>query len=301
MYNEREKRSLLPAVKKGLTAFQLKMIALICMTLDHIGAYGFEISAIVRYRTYLRIIGRIAAPVFLFLLVQSIDHTRSKGKFLLRLYIAGMCVGLFDTAVNFFFGETLGYFTPGNILFTYFYVVLYAVLLERLITAFKSRKPGACVPALLAAALSLLPTVFFDAIHGAVPDGATTAFSFLFQGLRGSLIPSFYDIDYGIGFVLLGIAMYFARSQKRQCLVFTMFCLISIAGMFAARRDPGIQMVSFFGFTNTFFSYIQCWMILALPLMLLYNGRRGRECKYVFYWYYPLHRQFLHILFRLMG
>ena len=72
---------------KGLTAFQIKVIALVIMTLDHIGAFAFEIPIVAQYEGYLRRIGRLAAPLFLFLLVQSIRHTRNKPKFILRLYL----------------------------------------------------------------------------------------------------------------------------------------------------------------------------------------------------------------------
>ena len=34
---------------RGLTAFQLKVIALVCMTLDHIAAFGFEIPGVARF------------------------------------------------------------------------------------------------------------------------------------------------------------------------------------------------------------------------------------------------------------
>ena len=36
-------------------------------------------------------------------------------------------------------------------------------------------------------------------------------------------------------------------------------------------------------------SYIQLAAIAAVPLMLLYNGRRGPRLKYLFYAYYPAH------------
>ncbi|MBQ5325778.1 MAG: TraX protein, partial [Oscillospiraceae bacterium] len=34
---------------------------------------------------------------------------------------------------------------------------------------------------------------------------------------------------------------------------------------------------------------IQWLQILALPVMLMYNGRKGMGLKYLFYIYYPLH------------
>ena len=45
------------------------------------------------------------------------------------------------------------------------------------------------------------------------------------------------------------------------------------------------------------FSYSIQWLqILALPLMLLYNGKKGPGLKYFFYIYYPLHSAVLFVL-----
>lgn len=283
---------------RGLTAFQLKMLALVFMTLDHIGAFAFEIPVVGRYETYLRSIGRLAAPLFLFLMVQSIRHTRSKPKFLLRLYLGGVCVGLFVTAMNVCLGETFCYFTPGNILFTFFYTALYAILLERLMAAWKARDRRALVISVLLLAASLLPTVLFEPLYAAiVPSGTSMRIRFLAMGLYESLLPSFHSIDYGIGFVILGAAMYFAKTKNRQCLVFVVFCAVCIAGTYAIPWLPfDIFRVDTFGFAVTFLDLFQCRMIFALPFMLLYNGERGRQCKWFFYWYYPLHREVIFLV-----
>lgn len=43
------------------------------------------------------------------------------------------------------------------------------------------------------------------------------------------------------------------------------------------------------------------FMWLALPLILLYNGQRGRGMKYLFYIYYPAHVYILAIAASLLG
>lgn len=68
---------------KGLNAWQIKVIAVVFMTIDHLGAYGFEIPIIDAYNSKLRLVGRIAMPLFLFLLTESIHYTRNRKKFLL--------------------------------------------------------------------------------------------------------------------------------------------------------------------------------------------------------------------------
>lgn len=285
---------------RGLTAFQLKVLALVIMTVDHIGAFAFEIPLVEQYREILRSIGRLAAPLFLFLLVQSIRHTRSKPKFLLRLYLAGMCTELFVTAMNVCLGEVFNYFTPGNILFTFFYTALYIVLMERAASAVKTRDLRALTATAVLFAVSLLPTLLADTIRYAIyPVGASTRVQFLVSGLLGTFLPSFYSIEYGIGFVLLGAAMYFVGTKNRQCAVFAAFCLLCIAGAVFAPSE--IYMVQSFGLFQTFFDLDQCRMIFSLPFMLLYNDERGRSCKWFFYWYYPLHREVIFILAHLLA
>ena len=278
---------------KGLTAFQIKVIALVIMTLDHIGAFAFEIPIVAQYEGYLRRIGRLAAPLFLFLLVQSIRHTRNKPKFILRLYLAGMCVELF------LIGETFSYFTPGNIIFTFFYIALYAVLFERIIDAWKKKDVQILVSSALFLMLSLIPTLLslFDVFHHvcvAISPNPSTRTIFLINGLWNSLLPSFNSIDYGIGLVILGLIMYFAKTKGKQCAAFLIFCLVCFVGSIVA---PGkLFELQSFGFFMTFFDRFQCQMVFALPIMLLYNGEPGRKCKWFFYGYYPLHRELIYLI-----
>ncbi len=287
---------------KGLTAFQLKVIALGFMTLDHIADFAFEIPIVGRYSGYLRMIGRLAAPLFLFLLVQSIRHTRSKPIFLLRLYLAGMGVELFVTVMNVCLGEVFTYFTPGNIIFTFFYTALYIVLIEKLASDWKMRDMRTLAVSVCLIAVSFVPTILYlhDVLyHTVMPPNASTRVYFLVKGLYNSLLPSFNSMNYGIGFVLLGVFMYFAKSKNGQCLVFGVFCAVCFVGAFAAPDELyGIQS---FGFFQIFFDRFQCPMIFALPIMYLYNGKPGRKCKWFFYGYYPLHRELIYIIAHLVA
>lgn len=64
----------------GINGFTLKCIAMICMLIDHTGAVLFP-----QYRI-LRVIGRIAFPIYCFLLVEGAMHTRDIRKYELRLF-----------------------------------------------------------------------------------------------------------------------------------------------------------------------------------------------------------------------
>ena len=68
----------------GLTGNQLKLIALVTMTCDHIGLFFFLRVAI------FRIIGRLAMPIFAYMIAQGCRHTRNKVRYLLTIAVAAL-------------------------------------------------------------------------------------------------------------------------------------------------------------------------------------------------------------------
>ena len=74
-------------LKKGLSGNALKIIALIAMTVDHVGALIYPKNDI------LRIIGRIAMPIFAFMIAEGTFYARKKLKyFSLVLGLGAICV-----------------------------------------------------------------------------------------------------------------------------------------------------------------------------------------------------------------
>ncbi len=61
---------------KGLTSNQLKLIAMVTMTIDHIGLVLFP------QHLWFRVIGRLAFPIYAFLIAEGCHHTRSMLKYL---------------------------------------------------------------------------------------------------------------------------------------------------------------------------------------------------------------------------
>lgn len=85
-------------IKGYFTAFHLKIIAIITMTVDHIGVLLLEPflrnnGNLTIFYHCLRWIGRISFPLFAFLLVESVFHTRNRWKYLLRLGISAITMG----------------------------------------------------------------------------------------------------------------------------------------------------------------------------------------------------------------
>ena len=91
----------------SLSGSSLKVIAIVSMTIDHLGLYmlGGEdaASGSVTYHL-MRMVGRLAFPIFAFLLVEGYVHTRDIRKYMLNLFVAAvisdipwMLLGGFDS------------------------------------------------------------------------------------------------------------------------------------------------------------------------------------------------------------
>ena len=81
---------------KGIKTFLLKWIAIISMLIDHIGAVLFP------WCEWMRIVGRLAFPIFAYLLVEGFVYTKDVKKYLVRLGLFALISEIpFDLA---FFG-----------------------------------------------------------------------------------------------------------------------------------------------------------------------------------------------------
>ena len=258
------------------------------MTVDHVGAFGNTILESGYYIIF-RMIGRIAAPLFLFIFVQSIRHTRNRTNFLKRLYFAGAAIGLSNTTFNILGSNIFGIHDFGNILFTFFYVGLYVTIIEKIFAAISEKNVRECAQSFGILGISLLLCMVYRIIENIMPKGLPVQ----------QLVPTINHLEYGIGFVLLGIFLYFVKKKTLQGMVYFIFCIICICGAIVAVRNPDIYIGS--SFATLYFDPMQCWMILALPIMMFYNQKKGRNVKKFFYWYYPVHRYVIVIVSAMLG
>lgn len=106
-----------PERKAGIPGSTLKLIAIITMLIDHTAAtilermmqhQGIEVFSVqgimepisIMYLV-MRIIGRLGFPIFIFLLIEGLEHTRNRWKYLLRLVLfAAVSEIPFDFAFN---------------------------------------------------------------------------------------------------------------------------------------------------------------------------------------------------------
>lgn len=122
-------------MKKCLSGATLKWIAMISMLIDHFTAVFFEASVykgplVFSYKTYviLRGVGRLAFPIYCFLLVEGFLHTRSVKNYLLRLLAFGIVSEIpFDLALQ----SGVFDWSYQNVYFTLFLGLLAITLWER--------------------------------------------------------------------------------------------------------------------------------------------------------------------------
>lgn len=107
----------------GVSGSTLKLIAVVTMLIDHVAATviarmlftGQGTQMLWRIYFGMRDIGRIAFPIYCFLLVEGFDHTRNRRKYALRLFLFALVSEVpFDLA----FGSTFLEFGYQNVFFT---------------------------------------------------------------------------------------------------------------------------------------------------------------------------------------
>ena len=249
---------------------QIKMIALVCMTLDHLGKnVVFLFSPL--WSLVMQIVGRLAAPLFLFALIEGLWHTRSKVNYACRMYLASISFYIPHYLVSKFHEPSTrsGFCYPGNILPTFFCIIVLVHVIEQVIDLFSEKKNHA-VFSVIGLSVYILISASLSEVY---PDSA----------IRVLLFPYPYShLDYAY-FIPLGCVMYFAKSKNKSCFIFGAFSLAYFLQTFLG------VMLEQYPLGYLFLADYQWFMALALPFMLLCNETRGRSIKSFFYSYYLLH------------
>lgn len=224
----------------SISGSALKWIAIIAMLIDHTGAallwpLSYKVTSLSLYRfltglyPVMRGVGRIAFPIFCFLLVEGFCHTRNVRKYAVRLFIFALVSELpFDFAL----ANELISVRHQNVFFT-----------------------------LLIGLLVMMGVSYFERLP--VKNNAQYWLFLLMQGAvaaGGLFLAKFLYTDYGFKGVFLIEVLYFLRMDRR---VQAIFGAIAISW----------ELYGPLGFIPVWF----------------YNGQRGKQMKYFFYWFYPVH------------
>lgn len=204
----------------------LKIIAMISMVFDHVGDMFFGGAE------WMRMIGRLAMPIFAFCIAEGYSHTGDKKRYLVRMGLFALISEIpFDLA---FAGKPeLGH---QNIMFTFF--------------------------------LSIIALMLYDRITA---------------GENGN----------GKVKTVLGVLVVLAMAAAALLLRadYTLFAVISVFLFYVFRKkDHLIRVavgVAFLALTRTVGYY--CATGFSFIPLAMYNGKKGRGIKWLFYLFYPGH------------
>ena len=212
-----------------LSGNSLKIIALIAMTIDHIG------YLLLPQYPILRIIGRISFPIFSYMIAEGCRYTKNRARYLLTIFGLGLVF------------QVVYYVADKSLLQGIFISFSLGISLIFSIENFLKRRTFWSITV----ATFVIGFVVFVCIV-----------------LPNMLSHSTFKIDYGIFGVLLPVIVYFMPDKISKLMGLT----IAIIGM------------------SLTMSGRQWYALIAVLLLALYNGERGKlKLKNFFYIYYPLH------------
>ena len=164
----------------GLTGNQLKLIAMLLMTVDHVGAYLLP-----QYR-FLRILGRLAMPVFAWMIAEGCTYSRNRRRYLLTIGV----VALVCAVVNYLFMHSL----RQTILVTFSMSIILIVLLD-----FAVKRKNISSLVLMGAGFAIA--------------------GYICVFLPAKLPVSGFSIDYGFCGVLLPVLIYVGRNRAEKLMM----------------------------------------------------------------------------------
>lgn len=268
--------------RPGLSETGLKWIALVTMVLDHIHYFFGFTGAIPEWFS---MVGRLGAPLFLFCLVEGFTHTHNRKKYFAKVYIlsAAMSILLFLMAYLGFLVRPDGFY-PMNGIMTTFAILM---IIWQGIDWLGQKK---FLPGLLAIILPLAWPILASCLSLAFPALATP------MGILAySILPAWgITGDSSWPVLVMGLVLYLFRKRRgAQVLAFSVYYILY--GVVYMSIMASFQMPDF-EWAHLFTRYYEIYGILAAPLMLCYNGKRGGGHKLLFYLFYPAHIYILYAL-----
>ena len=220
-----------------LDGTMLKIIAMVSMAFDHVGDMFFPDIM------WMRMVGRLAMPIFAFCITEGYIHTRNRNKYLLRMGIFALVSEVpFDLAFE------------GNINLSHQNIMLSFFI-------------------------SIVALMLFDLIRGSKNE------------IKGR---------YSVWRTMLGALAVVAMAVVAMLVKadYTMFAVASVF-LFYVFKDVNhyvrpIPGIAFLALTRTVGYY--CSTGLSIIPLLLYNGKKGKGLKWLFYAFYPGHLLLLHLL-----
>lgn len=244
-----------------MSAFTLRTIACVTMFLDHL---GYCIAF-----TPFRMIGRIAFPLYVFLIVNGYLHTKNRLHYAARIGVMALV-----SQLPFSYFETGKLLEPKlNVMFSLL-LVLFALWTVDKLSQNSKTKYFALLPS-----FGIFLLTFFEVLR----------------------------VDYGPRGVLLALVFWYFKDKPvplwiGSFLATFLYPILQIA-KFCAFSLLGQNLI--FPVPDTW-TLIQLFSLLCIPLILVYNNQAGykpqnpiaaKALQYGFYWFYPVHILVLALIF----
>jgi len=243
-----------------MTAFTLKIIALVAMIFDHL-AVTFSQYFPMEFRA----IGRLSWPIFAYLLAEGFRHTKAPDKFIERLFMLALISQIpYSLAITWAsqrdsisWTQAISFVSNTNIFYTLFLGGVAIMIYQWLQT--KDKKIVAFVGA-------VFPT---------------------------AVLAELLTADYGGMGVLFIFCMYIIAEKKHRLVAMGLFSLSQFLPVvlllthenFYYSNEMLVLHLMMIGFT-----------LVSVGLVAKYNGERGLNIKWLFYAVYPVHLAVLSVV-----
>ena len=278
-----------------LSSFWIKIIALITMTVDHIGFLFFNTHDSIP----LRCIGRIAFPLFCFMIVEGVLYTKSFKKYALRLGIMASVISLAVIGDELFHISGGELRSEGNI---YIDLLLGALAVYFLKQNKWYYKLLSIIPLGLSIASFIASSMEWCGCHGQI-----LWYPFFLRGQYDwygvLMIILFYvahllkDVFIKMNSATTGINVENYKDTNIERNALNIFSVIMIISVTLLHYFIGMIMPAQY---VPWMLKVQLYAMISGVFVLLYNGKRGYNKKwfqYGSYLYYPVHLIILYSIY----
>jgi hypothetical protein len=246
-----------------MTSFVLKLIAITTMLIDHIGAVLIQNGS----QTYwiCRGIGRLAFPIFVFLIIEGFTHTSNVKKYLTRLGI-------------FAFVSELPY---DLVFYRYMFQDDIIEVLQRIFKLISHGQFNSELSSLVTATLDRLmqqQNIFFTLFLGLL---LITLMSKIEQKYQKDIFAK--NILEAIFVMCFCLIAYSLRTDYHYA------GILLIASFYIFRTNKLLMTLSLLAIMAVIFGGVSIYAVFSMIFIVFYNGKKGKNIKYLFYIFYPAH------------
>ncbi|BDR82380.1 membrane protein [Clostridium tetani] len=264
-----------------MNRFQIKLLMLILMLLDHIASF------IPNTPIWFNYVGRVVAPVFFYLLINGYFYTKNKSNYAKRLFVASGFMATGNMLISTFFSLDI----YNNKLKLYSIGILFTIILSFITyiiykTPIESLKKLNLYGFLLALLPIVFSSLFLDMTILKNNIFLSMAFSIMFlnslnhnKSDYAHITPAVLSLITEASILGLLMTIIFYKFRKNKPSLISYYSILSLSFLIGEG----------FTYESLFITNIQWMMIFSIPFFLLYNDKKGSDIKYLFYVFYPLH------------